>query len=288
MGSRMRGLAALLLGVCLSAQAPAPVQVTDDAAGAGNIAIMPPRLVLEGGHRSGEILLLNTGKNTGHYQISFIHMDMDEKGVLQRRGDDQRAQGETFADDLVRFSPREVTLKPGETQSIRFRLRKPADLKDGEYRAHLLIKEASGSAAASVVGRSDKGQLSIRIRPDFSFAIPIIIRQGKIVGTSGLADWKAERVGETAQISGFLTREGLASIYGDIEVFADLERKNTLVGEARGVGVYPPLAKRPETIKLDVPAKSLEGKQLKIQFKLPGAERYAVEVVIPFSGDGTK
>ena len=41
---------------------------------------------------------------------------------------------------MVRLSPKQITVGPGENQTVRFNLRPPADLDSGEHRSHLLLQ----------------------------------------------------------------------------------------------------------------------------------------------------
>ncbi len=251
-----------------------------DAAGSANISIFPPRLVLEGNKRSGEILLLNTGTAEGRYHLSFMHYRMDEKGSLLDATSEPRKQGELFADELVRFSPREVVLKPGESQSIRFRVRKPAELIEDEYRAHLLVKEVSGSTQETIVSHIEKGKVNLRLRPDFGFAIPIIVRHGKLPTTTGLEGWKVTPTKEGLEIEGRITRSGKASVFGDLDVFAEKEGKLRPVGAVHGVAVYPPNSYRPMSVRLEGPTDELLQSRLVVRYTLQGDEKGTFEAAV--------
>ncbi len=279
----------------LVAQSPAPLQQptsapsvpasltpAPDAAGSGNIAIFPPRLVLEGNKRSGEILLLNTGTAEGRYQLSFMHYRMDEKGTLLDITSEPRKAGEIFADELVRFSPREVVLKPGESQSIRFQVRKPANLPEGEYRAHILVKEVSGSTQPSIESHIEKGKVSLRLRPDFGFAMPIIIRHGKLSGVAGLDEWKVSKTPEGADATGLITLTGRASVFGDLDIFVEKDGKRRPVGAIHGVAVYPPNANRPMTLHLNGTPDELLQTRLVVRYTVleDGKDKSSIEAVI--------
>ena len=60
------------------------------------------------------------------------------------------------AADLVRYSPRQVELAPGEVQTVRIQIRKPEGLKDGEYHSHLVFQGYLRSSPLPVQIPADK------------------------------------------------------------------------------------------------------------------------------------
>ena len=88
------------LGLCYSSQAQ------------GDLLITPSRVVFEGNKQKEEVSLVNMGKDTATYSISFIQYNMKEDGsfVLIDKPD----SGQMFAEPYLRIFPRQVTLAPGE------------------------------------------------------------------------------------------------------------------------------------------------------------------------------
>lgn len=134
-------LSALLMGglaSALPAQAPPPT-----ANGAGDLLVAPTRVVFEGRKRSAELNLSNLGQARATFRISLARMDMDEAGAFKERPIDP---GSENMQSLFRFSPREVTLEPQESQTVRIQVRKPAELPAGEYRLHILFRAVPTTA----------------------------------------------------------------------------------------------------------------------------------------------
>ena len=104
----------------------------------GGLLVAPTRLVFEGRSRGGEVTLVNSGTETTTYRIEVIRLRMKEDGSFEDVVEPQA--GERFANDLIRYSPRQVTLDPGVPQTVRVQLRLPAALEEGEYRSHLLFR----------------------------------------------------------------------------------------------------------------------------------------------------
>jgi hypothetical protein len=211
---------------------------------AQQLMVYPTRLTFEGSVRTAQIQLFNRGTKEATYRISIIRMRMDEKGGMQKVT--EPLPGERFADELIRFSPRQVVIPPGGTQTVRVQLRKPAELAAGEYRSHLLF-QALPRAAQKANPTDDRG-LQITLRPIVSISIPLIVLQGAT--TSSVAIEHAElhapvKSGEKSSVSFQLARSGSRSTYGDITVSRKSGRApETVIAQMKGVAVYSPNLRR--------------------------------------------
>ena len=78
--------------------------------------VSPTRIVFEGNERSKQINLINNGAETGRFKISFVRRNMTSAGKIEVI--DEKEPG-MYSDEMVRFSPRLVTLAPGESQTGR-------------------------------------------------------------------------------------------------------------------------------------------------------------------------
>ncbi|MEK9951769.1 MAG: molecular chaperone, partial [Curvibacter sp.] len=108
---------------------------------------VPTRIVLAKNPRAAPVELMNTGSEPETYRINLVNRRMGENGefiAIETPG-----PGEQFADPLLRYSPRQVTIPPGGSQTVRILLRKPADLPAGEYRSHLQFDRVADAAGAS-------------------------------------------------------------------------------------------------------------------------------------------
>lgn len=185
----------------------------------GDLTVTPTRVIFEGRDRATQVFLVNRGEETATFRISFIQMRMDEHGQMQEiQTPNER---ERFADRMIRYSPRQVELKPNEGQTIRLLLRKPADLDPGEYRSHLLFyavpKESAGKDVERELGESGKG-FSVAIQPVFRISIPVVVRHGELPVQFSMSELAYES-GETPQISLRMDRHGQRSVYGDVNVY---------------------------------------------------------------------
>ncbi|MDP2874905.1 MAG: hypothetical protein Q8O00_01900 [Holophaga sp.] len=208
---------------------------------------MPSRVVLEGRERAVEVMMRNGGSTPASFRVSLKEMDMLPNGKLQGR---VKKEGEITAADLVRFSPRQVDLAPGESQIVRFQLRKPADLPEGEYRSHALFQGIPPANPAEPITEDVERRLSFNITQVMGISIPLIVRHGETKATITLKDlryWQPDVPGTVPVISLFLERTGNRSVVGDLRASVDSGgqlAKGTLLFELKSTGVYTNLERR--------------------------------------------
>ncbi|WP_109117101.1 hypothetical protein [Azospirillum sp. TSO22-1] len=119
-----------LLAAAFLALSPAPAAAT---------FIMDPVITFDDRTRDAAVRINNNGAAAMSYRIDVVNLRKDAKGQWVDAGPPQ--PGDRFVKDYVRFAPRQVTIQPGETQSVRISLRLPANLPTGEYRSHLRVTE---------------------------------------------------------------------------------------------------------------------------------------------------
>jgi hypothetical protein len=267
--------AAVVPGVQASAE-----RASSPAGGPGGFLVMPTRIVFEGRSRSGEVTLVNTGSEPASYRITLTHMRMSESGEV-REITSGRMPGELFADSLVRFSPRQVDLEPRASQTVRFQLRKPAELLPGEYRSHLLIRAIPPPRPADPQSGATAGSGSIRFQltPVYSAAIPVIVRHGANAASVALVELRLDGgAAERPVLALQIRRGGERSVYGDLTVThvpdAGAPR---VIGRVRGLAVYTPNAFRWARIPLDVrPGERLPKGRLRVTYEDLSASRSQV------------
>jgi hypothetical protein len=255
-----------ILGLCYSSLAQ------------GDLLITPSRVVFEGSKQKEEVNLVNTGKDTATYSISFVQYNMKEDGsfVLIEKPD----SGQMFAEPYLRIFPRQVTLAPGEPQVIIVQFRRKPDMADGEYRSHLYFRSEKNYQPLGIKNKGkDTTLVSIQLIPIFGMSIPVIIRTGIGKGISTLSNPKLETYQDTIQTLKFtLNRTGNISVYGDILVqYIPLQGKPYQVGTIAGIGVYTNLSRRNIAIRLkNISGKILANGKLKIQYLSNGESKKVV------------
>jgi hypothetical protein len=242
---------------------------------AGNLMITPTRVVFEQRTRSAQVTLVNQGTETSDFRISFIRQNMTESGQFVPVAEDEAGM---FSDTMIRYSPRQVRLPPGQSQVIRLLLRKQRDLEDGEYRSHMLFQTLPSAATTSVENITDnipEEGITIELIPIVGVSIPIIVRHGDLENKVTLSDVKikpATESGGSPVIAVSINRTGNSSAYGDFRaIFTPLGGQAVIVAQANKVAVYANVDKRRFVMPLTVPPGfNLVDGTLDIVFLKPG------------------
>ncbi len=255
-------IATLLLGL---------VPLETRSQGSGDLAIAPTRVVIEGRGRSARVSLQNKGAATATYRISIVNMRMSETGKFERI--EEPGPGDKFAQELIRYSPRQVTLPPGGTQTVRILIRKPKDLEIGEYRSHLLVQSVPKPEAMRDIEEalSESGvRIGLVVIP--SITIPIIVRAGELAASSTLSEVRlAKPTGATQlpRLSFRINRSGNRSLFGDLTVTYENDVGGRYVlAQANKLAVYTPNPSRRVELFLRVPeGVPLKGGRLHVMYR---------------------
>ncbi len=224
---------------------------------AANLLVTPTRVVFEQRDRSAQVTLVNQGSETGEFRKSYIRQDMTESGSFE-----PVPEGEAglFSDKMVRFSPRQVKLPPGQSQVVRLMLRKPRDLADGEYRSHLLFQAlppATSSNIENIAKDTPAEGITVEIIPIVGVSIPVIVRHGKLdseVTLSAARVIPADDVNAAPAVAVTINRSGSGSAYGDFRAtFTPAGGEPIVVAQANGVAVYANIDKRRFQMPLTLP-----------------------------------
>jgi len=232
------------------------------------VMIAPTRVVLEGSQRSAELVIVNKGSEEAAFRVSIENRRMDINGAMISV--DDIAEGEKFAKEVIRYSPRRVIMQPGGKQTIRVSIN-TNDLPSGEYRSHLRLMSAPTSAGRTLesANNTDSDGISIQLVAIRSLTIPIIVRKGDLeaeVDIESVTLTKPSNAAAEVMLEASLSRHGSQSAYGDIEISVEGESKPMYY--ARGIAIYTPNQQR--RVKLPLPqdiTKQLRGKQARIVYR---------------------
>ncbi|MBI3349289.1 MAG: molecular chaperone [Burkholderiales bacterium] len=222
-----------------------------------DLMLFPTRIVFDK-QRAAQVELMNQGKAPETYRINLVNRRMGPNGEFIAV--EQPGPGEQFADAMLRYSPRQVTIPPGGSQIVRILLRKPDGLADGEYRSHLQfdrVADATGASSVEDVARRGSADVGVVIQALVGASIPVIVRQGDTHATLALTDLAVQPPSASGPgtLSFQMKREGNRSVYGDLVASFTTTAGVTLeVARAGGVAVYVPNAARRVQLPLQLPA----------------------------------
>lgn len=182
-----------------------------------NLLIHPTRVNFQSNERSQILTLANTSNKTNTYQLQWKeNVAMPDGGY--REMEESEKNSYPLASQFIRFSPRQVTLRAGERQSVKLLLRRARNLEDGEYRSHLLFKALPAAPA------DDTGPViapTMNIDMVINFAIPVALRVGdyNAVVTVEDAEIQYDAINNAGAVFVTLQRRGSHSSYGDMSAF---------------------------------------------------------------------
>ncbi|WP_210546567.1 molecular chaperone [Rhodoferax sp. PAMC 29310] len=223
-----------------------------------DLMLYPTRVELENKQRAAQVELINRGSKPETYRISIVNRRMTETGEIVEAK--EVLPGEQFADKLLTYSPRQVTLQPGLGQTVRISARKPAELATGEYRSHLQfdrVADTDGQSSLEAVAKPEEGQIAIVLQALVGASIPVIVRHGDTAATATLDGLKIEPgtdKNKTPMLVFAIHRDGNRSVYGDLVAeFAVAGAKPVEVARVAGVAVYVPNLLRQARMPLMLP-----------------------------------
>jgi hypothetical protein len=235
----------------------------------GDLLVTPRRVVFEGKHQKEELNLVNIGKDTVTYTITFQQFNMKEDGAFELI--ENSKSDPNSAEPYLRIFPRKVTLAPKEPQVIMMQYKRKADMADGEYRSHLYFRaDIDNSALGQKKVNKDSTMLGFKLIPVYGLSIPVIIRTGNLNVKAELSELKLESQAKGKDNLKFaLNRKGNKSLYGDIRIeFKPDNGKAIEITRLKGVGVYTNIEKRYISVKIDDEKKKLFTKgRLKVYYE---------------------
>ena len=230
------------------------VAVTAYSIASAEMLISPTRIVMDNANRNATMILRNTSDGPRTFRLSW-----EDKQARESGGYTLVEEGELWpasAKDMLRFSPRQILVGPGENQTVRFNWRPPADLASGEYRSHLLLQvipNISEPTAMLNVDSPEEG-LGVQVAMQMSFSIPVIVRNNTDMPAVSMGSVKAVPTADAKNVAlqVILNRSGDASSVGRVSV--EMQRSNDspveLIGEKREFAIYSELDSRELTIPL--------------------------------------
>ncbi len=225
----------LLLGFIL-AMAITPTAKAD-------LLLTPYNLVIEGRDRSAQMTLVNTGNYTEVYRLSWSQLKQagEEGGYMEDPDEDQlRLQ------DFAVFTPRQITLEPNEKQVVRVRVRRPAELADGEYKSHLKFS-AIPQNRKGLQPPEDKNAVKFGASLVYTHSVPVVYRVGEYDCQIGFGQPQISmnQARGKLEINVPLSRSGIHGVIGRVIVmYKEDGGEERQLTSASGVNMFPEINSR--------------------------------------------
>jgi hypothetical protein len=250
---------------------------TDSVNAQGNLILLQKRVVFEGSKRIESVEYGNTGEDTAKFVVSLLHMRMKPDGSFEVITEPD--SGQFFADNYVRFFPRNIILAPKESQIMKIQLTNTRDMNPGEYRSHLYFRAIPGKPEKDELPAEKQEGLSVILKPVFGITIPLIIRVGEGVTSVQITDLKTEQRDDSTRVLQFcFRRKGIFSTYGDVTaLYVSAQGNETEVGRIRGVAVYTPGELRNASLALkNIKGVDYHSGKIKLLYTKPIEEQGAI------------
>ena len=181
------------------------------------LQVLPSRIQLSEGQKTGQISLVHKGPKATKYRINATGLKMDEDGTITEVADPTKA--ENSAVDYFRYSPRQVTIDPNSEQVVRLQIKLPEDaplLPDGDYQAQLSIEAVDEVVDEAAVHPSANSQ---ELPKESPVRVPVIVRKGNPELKVRLENFKTTR-GADGNLSYTVDvlKEGTAILNGDFVI----------------------------------------------------------------------
>jgi fimbrial chaperone protein len=213
-----------------------------------SLLISPMRVAINDRERSAEVILINSSNTTKTYRVGWVQSRALSGGGYQDLNEQESADFPT-ASQMMRMSPKQVTLAPEQRQVVKIAARRPKDLPNGEYRSHLKFTAIPTPGAKAVSG--GPGMI---LNLMLSYSIPVILRQGATEVDVSIDEAKIikSRVNDKIkyEIAVSMTRSGPSSAFGSIHAYWKPNDSNeeTLIAVLNSVHFYSELRQNTSTV----------------------------------------
>lgn len=181
-----------------------------------NLLINPTRVQFNPSDRTTEVTLINTSQVITTYRLEWAEKKAKANGGYTDL-DSVGAANFPIASKMLRFSPKQVTLKPNERQTIKLAIRRPQGLANGEYRSHLLFRALP--PPKNLVENTQTASTVVSVV--LNFAIPVVIQQGpqnfSVNVDSARISYNPSKKDGSVEVN--LSRSGIHSVIGHISAY---------------------------------------------------------------------
>ncbi|MBT2151930.1 fimbria/pilus periplasmic chaperone [Pseudoalteromonas tetraodonis] len=203
-----------------------------------NLLISPTRIAFDERQRVAQVIVINNSNEYKTYRLAWEEKKAKPVGGYTRL--EPETPNPTSLSNMVRMSPSQVRLAPGERQIVKLALRKPQNLAEQEYRSHLLFQALPNETKS----QSENQGMGININLILSYSIPVILRQGTKLPEVDIQNVSLNNNGAKKILNISIARKGKYSSFGKIEVLykAKNSKEEVTVAMVNDYSIYPEIA----------------------------------------------
>jgi P pilus assembly chaperone PapD len=209
-----------------------------------DILITPTRVVFSERDRVQEVVLVNTASESRTYALSWLEMKQLDN-LAYAKLDENEAKAFARASDFIRFTPRRLTLQPGENQRIKLMIRRTSNSQDKDYRSHLKFTVIPNAVMQDDSNDESTGANGTQIKLNLflNYSIPVIIKNdssSQNIAFSNLEFRKNTDSSLNPSLTFVLNKTSQGFTFGNITLLFKAEGSNEFVpvGYTNNVSVY--------------------------------------------------
>jgi fimbrial chaperone protein len=216
--------------------------VLGTAVQANGISVFPKEAVLSARDRGASVTLVNATDTDAMVRLSLRDLVMEESGKLKTV---EEGEYPWAAQEMIRYSPRQVVIPAGGKQIVRLMFRRNAGIAEGEYRSHLTVHTLPDKNPKRPEDKQSGINLDIRMISGFS--IPVYVRVGELqssVSTVSAKVLKRAELGNKGSVELSMAHSGNSRAYVKLEVYGYSKSRDDqgvvgqLLGVAKKVKIY--------------------------------------------------
>lgn len=169
--------------------------------------------------QTASFVATNTGDKTIHLRITPECYTTGSEALNIGKDLHPKTAQRVCINQNMLISPRAISLSPGQKRTVRVSVRPPQDLRDGDYRAHLLFSMLENAGNYQQQGQGADGhQLNMNMKIMFEMAVAVMCKRG-----TGSAKLTTHYQPKTKTL--ILTNKTPWRYRGDLKLYADHDRK---------------------------------------------------------------
>jgi len=206
-------------------------------------SLTPTRVVIPANQRSASVTLTNTKDTDITYRMSLIEMGLNEDGSFGPLSDAELHPRQRSAKTVVRFSPRQVRLKPGASQVVRVIARR-SGMETGEYRSHMLLNALPSlkELGNGITSENNAVLVEASSSANVGVTIPVIVRHKNTDASVSLEKSSVDfnDSGKGGKINLQLALQGNRSAFGNFTVSLINGSGERTIAELKSFALYFP------------------------------------------------